>query len=288
MLANTMNRFVQLGRWGRVGALLCAWPVAALAQLQFVPANPPPQVFAGEARPIAITLHNPSHQAIEVDLRARVYQTTSATAAPLRERPWKGLTVLPGQTVLETASLDFPVVRAETSFIIQWLDGTNIVLGKTEVRVFPTNLLARLQTLAGETPLGVFDPADQLKPLLRRLAVEFQDLAEDGTDKFTGKLALFGPFASRSQVRASLAGDIRALAKRGVAVVWLQPPPSPREPLKPSFHIVREGGGAVVVAQHSLVEHLADNPEAQLNLLRLAELALHPVAFALPETETSN
>ena len=268
--------------------LLCAWPVVAWAQLQVLPANPRPQVFAGEARPIAITLHNPSHQAVEASLRARVQQATSATAVPLYERSWIALTVLPGQTVLETVSLDFPAVRAETRFLVQWLDGTNTVLGRTEVRVFPSNLLARLRMLAGESRLGLFDPANQLKPLLRTLAVPFQDLAEDGTDKFPGRLALFGPFTSKSQMRASLAGDLRALAKRDVAVVWLLPPPSERTPLKPSFHLVCEQGSAIVVAQHSLVEHLAEDPKAQLNLLHLAELALNPVAFDLPETETSN
>jgi hypothetical protein len=268
--------------------LILALPSAAWAQLQILPENTAPMVFAGEARPIAITFRNPSSLSITADLRVRVHQTTSATAVPLYERPWKPLSVLPGQTVLETASLDFPAVRAETRFLVQWLDGTNAVLGRTEVRVFPTNLLARLQTLAGDAPLGVFDPADQLKPLLRKLSVEFQDLAEDGTDKFTGKLAVFGPFASKSQMRASLASDIRALAKRGMAVVWLLPPPALRGPLRPSFHIVRVGDGAVVVAQASLVARLAENPEAQLALLQLAELALHPVSMDLPETETSN
>ena len=138
----------------------------AWAQLQFLPAGAAPMVFAGEARPIAITLRNPSPQSVAANLHVHVHQTTTAIAAPLYERPWKPLTVLPGQTVLETAVLDFPVVRAETRFLVQWLDGTNTVLGRTEVRVFPTNLLARLQALASDSPLGVFDPADQLKPLL--------------------------------------------------------------------------------------------------------------------------
>lgn len=274
--------------WLKVGALLCAWPVVAWAQLQVLPPDTTPMVFAGEARRIEIVFRNPGKETVKADLHVRVHQTTSATAAPPYERPWKPLTVLPGQTVLETAPLDFSTVRAETRFLIQWLAGTNTVLGKTEVRVFPTNLLARLQTLAGEMPLGLFDPANQLKPLLRTLAVPFQDMAEDGTDKFAGKLALFGPFASKSQMRASLTADIRALAKRGVAVVWLQPPPPGHAPLKPSFHLVRDGGGAVVVAQHALVERLAEDPEAQLNLIELAELALHPVSMDLPETETSN
>jgi hypothetical protein len=283
-----MNVRHQTGRWGMVGAFLCAWPIAALAQLQVLPANRPLEVFAGGARQIEIAFRNPGPGPVTVDLHTRLYQTTPATAVLLRTTGWKPLQVLPGQTVAEAAVLDFPAVRAETHFLIQWLDGAKTVLGKTEVVAFPTDLLAGLRTLAGEQPLGVFDPSNQLKPLLQSLAIPFQDIAEDGADKFSGKLALFGPFAVPAQVPGSLASDIRALAKRGVAVVWLQPPPVPHVPLKPSFHVVQKEGGAIVVAQCALVERLSDSPEAQLNLLRLAELALNPVAFDLPETEPQN
>lgn len=261
---------------------------AASAQLVVEGGNAVPSVFAGEARQIEITLRNPTSQPVHADLRMRVHQATTATAVLLYERHWKALTVLPGQMVMETAPLDFPALRAETRFLVQWLDGTNPVFGKTEVLVFPTNLLARLLTPAGETPLGVFDPSNKIKPLLRPLELPFQDLTEDGTDKFHGRLAIFGPFELKQQMRASLASDIRALAKRGVAVVWLQPPPSKRDPLRPSFYTVRVGAGAIVVAQHDLVARLAETPEAQLNLLRLAELALRPESFDLPHTETSN
>ena len=258
------------------------------AQLGIVAGAEEQAVFCGEGRLVRLVIRNRDDNSVGASLRLRLHQTTTATTVLLREAAWKPLQVLPGQTVLETATLDFPPVHAETRFLIQWLDGTNTVLGKTEVRVFPTNLLATLRTLAGESPLGVFDPADQLKPLLRPLEVPFQDLAEDGTDKFVGKLAVFGPFESKQKMRASLSGDIRVLAKRGVAVVWLQPPPAKRAPLRPSFYTVRVGDGTVVVAQASLVAHLSESPEAQLNLLRLAELALRPVAFDLPDTEISN
>jgi hypothetical protein len=118
--------------------------------------------------------------------------------------------------------------------------------------------------------------------------VAHQDLLEDGTDKFHGKLAVLGPFASKRQMRESLTDDIRALAKRGVAVVWLQPHSKPHAPLKPSFYTVRANAAAVVVAQAGMVLRLADNPEAQLNLIRLAELALRPEPLDLPEFQNPN
>lgn len=256
--------------------------------LPSVAAAGPQQVFAGGSRVIAVRLQNNLVTPVTVELRVRLLQATGATTAPLQEMPWKQMQLLPGQTVLESVVLDFPPVRAETRFLLQWSEGASNIIGRTEVVVYPTNLLARLKTLAGDDPLGVFDPGDQLKPLLRTQGVEFQDLSEAGTDKFFGKLAIIGPFGSKSQMRASLRDEVRALAKRGVAVVWLQPPVEKFAPLKPSFYVVRETGGAVVVAAHDLVAQPAERPQAQLNLLRLAEEALQSVSINLPETEISN
>jgi hypothetical protein len=42
------------------------------------------------------------------------------------------------------------------------------------------------------------------------------------------------------------------------------------------------------VAEHNLFAQLAQRPEAQLNLLRLAEEALHPTPLDLPGTDTNN
>jgi hypothetical protein len=258
------------------------------AQLQVVPDCRPQAVFGGMNQNITVQFRNGGGQSLESDLRIVLLQTSTATAVRISEGSWKKLLVLPGQTVLEKATVPFPAVRGETRFLLQWLGSDSNVIGQTEVSVSPTNLLAHLKTLAGGEPLGVFDPADALKPLLRMQAMEFQDLLEDGTKKFRGKLAVFGPFETQAQMRASLREDIRALAKRGGAVVWLLPPPEKRAPLKPSFYALREGKGAVVVAHHDLVAQLAECPEAQLNLVRLAEEALQPTSLELPETETSN
>lgn len=260
---------------------------AGQAQLQVVSDCRPQAVFGGKEQKIAVQFRNVGTQPLESALRIVLLQTSTATAARISEWPWKKLLVLPGQTVLETAAVSFPAVRAETRFLLQWITGGSVI-GQTEVFVYPTNLLAQLKVLAGDEPLGVFDPADTLKPLLRTQVVKFSDLVEAGTDKFHGKLAVFGPFESKSQMRLSLRDDIRVLAKRGVAVVWLLPPPEKRVPLKPSFYTVRESDGAVVVAAHGLVVQLAERPEAQLDLLRLAEESVHPMPLALPETETKN
>ena len=272
---------------------IAGWPVAALAELQLLPGGESPGVFAGEARKISTVWHNDGDKVWEGEISARIFQTSSATAVRLGEMWWKKLNVLPGQTVLESAQFEFPAVKAETKFLVQWLENTNRVIGKTEVLVYPTNLLAELKPLAGGEALGVFDPQNQLKPLLKNLKIDFVNLETSDLENFSGKLAIIGPFQTKTQMREGLAGQIQTLAKKGTAIVWLQPPPEPsprpspirweREKLQPSFYSVPEKQSSVVIIQPDLVADLADNPQSQLNLIYFCKLALHPQPPALPD-----
>ena len=263
--------------------LTALWTPAAPAQVQALPDNAPQGVFSGKERNITIRLRNPGANPVEADLRIRLYQASSATAALVSEAAWKKLTVLPGQTVLESATVAFPAVKAETRFLVQWLDGTNKVIGVTEVVGYPPDLLKELKLLAGEYPLGVLDPLNQHKPLLKAAAVDCQDLEDSELENYQGKLAIIGPFQSRAQMREDLPKRIKALAQKGVAVVWIQPPSAEkRRELKPSFYLVLEGEGAVVVVQADQVANLAESPQAQLNLIQFARLALRPEPPRLP------
>lgn len=265
-------------------AIIGFWPVAAFAQLQLVPDKEPQRVFAGEARPVATVWHNGGDLMFAGEIRARILQTSSATAVQVGEMPWKKLQVLPQQTVLESAQLDFLAVKAETKFLVQWLENTNRVIGTTEVLVYPTNLLAELRPLAGDQPVGIFDPQNRLKPLLKNLKLDFTDLENTDLKNFSGRLAIIGPFQSQAQMPDGLANQIKSLAKKGAAIVWLRPPPGKRDKLSPSFYSVTESTNAVVVVQPELVANLPENPQAQLNLIYLCKLALQPEPFRLPES----
>jgi len=256
---------------------------AAPGPLEVLADNETQYTFTGEGRQISDRFRNPGANPVAVDLHTRLHQASSGITAPLGEASWKKLTVLPGQTVLEAAPMTFPPVKAETRFLVQWLDGTNQVIGITEVLGYPPDLLKELKPLAGDDPLGVLDPQNQLKPLLKAAAVEFQDLEDTGLENYHGKLAIIGPFQSRGQMREDLPSSLKALARKGVAVVWLQPPPEKRQELKPTFYTALEGKGAVVVVQAGLVADLAEKPAAQLNLIQLARLALHPEPPQLPQ-----
>jgi hypothetical protein len=257
------------------------------ASLELVTNSPPQHVFAGTARSVLLTVHNPNDRDYEGEIRARLFQTSSATAVRLSEVPWKTLRVLPGQTVLESARLDFPAVTAETKFLIQWLDSGR-VLGLTDVWVFPTNLLAELKTLVGDDGLGVIDPLNQLKPLLQATKAEFTDLENADLEQFHAKLAIMGPFESREQMPGGLVAAIDALVKRNVAVVWLQPPSKHEAKPQPSFYAVPTKQVAVVVVQPALVAGLRDNPQAQLNLIYFCKMALAPQPLRLPNSTVNH
>lgn len=240
----------------------------------------PQRVFGGGQRPISVMWNNHSDSEVNAAISTRLYQASSSTAVLLREASWKTLQILAGQTVAETAILDLPAVRAETHFLVQWLQASNIVSGTTEILVYPTNQLEELGRLADGGRVGVFDPQNRLKPLLRALPVDFADLEANDSKAFSGRLAIFGPFDAKSEVRQELPSVIETLANRGVSVVWILP--AAESMLKPSFYPVPMGKGVVLVAQSELVAQLEQRPQSQLNLIELCRQALHPKPFTLP------
>jgi len=262
--------------------LLSSGVFIAHGHLTVVPEATPQCVFAGGQRKITVKLRNDNERIVETEVLLRLHQTSSTTTARIGDFPWKKIQVLSGQTILESAQLDFPEAKAETHYLVQWLESTNRVLGATEVLVYPQDLLVGLKPLVRDEALGVFDPHNQLKPLLNRVAVEFTDLEDAGVENFRGRLAIFGPFKSKAQMRERLAEQVEALAAKGVAVVWIQPPPEPHDKLQPSFYTVTVGKGAVVIVQSELVANLPERPQSQLNLIHCARLAMYPEPVRLP------
>jgi hypothetical protein len=269
-------------KWLPVLLLSCA-PLVALGQLKLVPEEATQAVFSGEGRPVRVVFRNDGGQTAETSIRVRLLQASSTTVVPLGETAWKRLQVLPGQSILESASLAFPAVRAATRFVVQWVDEGRRVLGRTDVMVYPPGLLKELAALAGEKGLGVLDPGDRLKPLLREVNVEFADLERTGLQDFSGRLAILGPFASNAEMGTGLSQSVSVHSKEGLATVWIQAPTANLADLRPSFYPVHVGEGAVVISQAGLVAGLATNPIAQLNLVGLARAAIRPEPLELPQ-----
>ena len=262
--------------------MACGWPAMAGSQLQLLSTPETQQLFAGAGRNISVTFYNPGDENFEAAIHLRVFQTSSATAALLGEWPWRKLEVLPRQTILESARLEFPAVNAETKFLVQWMAGTNCIIGKTEVLIYPSNLLNELKLMFHADELGLLDPNNLLKPSFVQNHLEFLDLEKTALEDFSGKLAIIGPFESQLQIRGGLPKAIQRIAMKGVAVVWIQPPSNPADDITPSFYVVPEAKAAVVIVQPEMIADFAQNPAAQLNLVRLGKLAVRPAPFALP------
>jgi hypothetical protein len=254
----------------------------ALGQLTIVTNLETQRAFSGHAKDITVMIHNDGGNLFAGEIGGQMFQTSSTTAVPIGEVAWKKIQVLPRQTVLETAQLDFSAVQAETKFLVQWLENSNRVIGTTEVWVYPTNLLAELKPLLGEAILGVLDPNHELAPVLKLNGVKFVDLGRTTLEDFSGQLAILGPFHSNARMSDELAQQIKVLAKRNAAVIWLVPPPDRQDALLPSFYTVMEGTNAVVVAQADMVSKLSENPQSQLHLIHFCKLALKPEPPGLP------
>jgi hypothetical protein len=273
--------------------LVAVWgaPAVAAPPLELVSAEVQ-AVFAGSNRVVNLCWHNSGNAIEETDIKSRMMQVTSATAVCVGEAPWKKLQVLPGQSVLDTATLAFPQVRAKTRFLVQWTDSNSNVLGSTEVFAYPTNLLTELGVLVNhnEGALGVYDPENELKPLLKNCNVGFVDLENMTAENFRGKLAIVGGFTSKPGVKSLVTSQVKKLAENGVAVVWVkssEQSPDCDEP-EPSFYSVTKNQVATVISQPAMVTGLAENPHSQLNLIYFCELALRPSSPASPPTVHPN
>jgi len=272
--------------WLKTWSLLLAagCPAVAMGQWQLQPDPEPPAVFAGNHRVVKLIWLNAGDQAAETEIHFRLWQASSSTAIRLGDTPWKNLRAQAHQTVLEQTTVDFPTIKAPTTFILQWLDNSNQVLGVTRVRVYPTNLLAELKRLLpqSEDTVGVLDPHQQLIPALKSAAIPFINLAEATLADFSGRLILVGPSGADDPEWDGLASRIRQVARNGTPVVWIQPPPARPEKPWPSFFLVPQARAVVLVVNPALVAGLPDQPQSQLNLVYFCQLALQPEAFKLP------
>ena len=263
------------------------------AQLEMLPPEQPSAVFGGEAHMIQVVFHNPTERPIETPLKTRLFQLSSTTRMPAGEtEPWKKLTVLGGQSVLETARVKFPEVRSLTHFEVRWLDDSDKAVGQTLVTVYPTNLLKQIVAIAGEKPPGIFDPHEQLTPLLRALKVEFDDLTEgERIETWRGRLAILGPFDAKQSPPRDIRKRATALAARGANVLLLTPQTPRADPVIRAPNALRSavvirlvGTARVVAAAGELVARLATEPLAQEKLLELARLAV-ATNFPLADNE---
>ena len=276
--------------WLRGVLAMWLWTAAAhmsAGPVSVLPEGHPWHVFGGGVREIVVRVQNSTNTPVSVEFGARLFQLTSATAAPVGTVPPRRISLPVGQGGLERFRIEFPAVRAETRFRLQWsADGASA--GGTEVWVYPAQILAGIGTLTQGKAIGVHDPDGRIRPALTEAGIVTIDLSGMDPADFEGTLAIYAPALTAAKVPPGRRAEVRALAERGVAVVWFQPPVEPRDEPSPRYRTVPVGPSAVVVADGEPVARLAEAPDAQRLFLHLVREALKPAPVELPVTDRSN
>jgi hypothetical protein len=238
-------------------------PVLASAQIEIVPDEQMPAVFAGRPQTIRMLFRNSSNETVETKVETRLRQLSAGTAMTVSNtQSWKRIRLLPQQTVVETYITTFSPVRAATKFEIEWIG-----IDRTPIMVYPPDLLKKLSYLAGEKPLAIFDPDNRLRSLTKQAGIEFTDYEMESAD---ARLAIAWSNAKE------LPEFITKRVKNGMAAVWI------RSSASAAAYAVRLDTGIVVMASASSVSPLADSPRAQLDLIKFCEFALEPESMRLP------
>lgn len=266
-------------------AMIAVLPLTALAEFVWLPADMPQTVFGDGQQVLKAVIRNSGETTESKDVRVRLYQTGSETMAPVGKAwLWKKLTVLPGQTVLEEITLTLPKVDAEASFRLFWMDDADKTLAQTDFTVHPRHLLRDLSKTAGRHAVGVFDPDNRLRPLMREEEIEFEELTVDGRpEAFRGRLAIILPAKDSPEDMDVFAQNMGRVAReRGLALVWFQSPDKRRSGEPPLAYPVHDGRATIVKAPSALMENLEKSPEAQLSLVWLATFAVQQNQMPLP------
>jgi len=265
---------------GWLGLLLLNGTLGTQAAIEILADRTPAALFGNGKRIIRPQFHNPDPHTSELNLRYRIYQASASTLMPLGEiQSWKNLTLTSNQTVVESFEVELPAIRGTTMFQIVWYDGEK-KLGPTLIHAFPSELLKPLEALAGGKPIGLLDPDGRFKATLGPIPLHELKDAEDVTSTETG-LILIAPMTAALRP-AGLTEALKRKAAAGCAVVWIQPEALRQLATLPDAYVVNEGTGRIVVATATTVADLAESPGAQLNLVRLAELAVGKKQLELP------
>ncbi len=242
-----------------------------------------PAVFTGAPQQVQVRFRNPTEQRLDTAVWTRLYQASSATLMPLGDAtPWKTLSLLPGQTIVETFPLKLPEVRCRTAFQVHWREKAGQQIGRSHIVAWPRDLLEQLNTLAGAQPLDLFDPQSQLKLVLEEANVKVETVLT-GPDlaATAGRLAFVVP--PSAPVEPMLLSHVKKRAEKGFASVVLLPTTTAFSDALPPALLVSPGSGTIVVVRGFRVAALADSPATQRDLLRLAEWAVasDPLQFVL-------
>jgi hypothetical protein len=239
-------------------------------------------VFGGGLRSFEVFFHNRGATNFRAALQVQLLQTSSSTTASWSEpRPWRTITLAQDQTSVEQVSINFPVVRAESQFLIRFVHDRAVV-GLIPVRVFPNGLLTNLVSNLPSITIAFTQP--ELQQILVEAGIQV-DTRELTTPEVTSRsrLMIFGP-GFMEGATPSVIADARSWAKAGVPVVLILPDEDPRMISAPSYYPAIIGKGILVTVRAGTFADLLTDPRSQMRLARVLRLALGQESLQAPES----
>jgi len=239
-------------------------------------------VFGGGTRAIEVSVQNYADVGAELEVGWQLLQTSSATAAPFGPVTiWKRVAVAAHETVLDEVRIPLPSVRAETRFLVRFLEQKE-VLGLAEIWVYPTNLLTEINDLLEGNAVILCEAPDVWKRALTAAGIQFFEASVGSAIPPRSKLVIVGPLADPATEAAAVA-TAWSWAKSGVAIILIKSASIPAAATEPSYYAFNASKATFVVAQTQAMTDLATNPWSQLRLLRMARLATGHELLALPK-----
>lgn len=235
----------------------------------------PMVVFTGREDTILVPFQNESEKSADIAVSLRLYQLTSSSAVPMGvATPWKTVTVPAGKTLLETATVNLPDVRALTVFRATFLSNDSEI-GRISILGLPAGSIREL--LKGEA-VGVFGGDGELGQFLTT-----EGVTTVSADDTNSKVVIAGPFFKDSTVPSDLNSRVQEWNARGASVILLLPhryfAKSDAAGLDFLTGVVRTKSGTVATADASNLTNLKQAAAAQLALHQLLSLALERETF---------
>ena len=250
---------------------------SAPATLAFPTDGSTPVVFGGEPETIEVRVQRPSAagtERTEFAICFRLFLESSGVLAPIGPaRAWKRLSLLPGQTLIEHASVEFPAVKRVSYGLVRWETEEGNGLGSTRVRVLPTDLIAELRTLTDGDSVGVVEASTAMAALLERAGLSAEDLT-DLPQRPEARVILVLPGEVAETRPEVLARRVGAWVELGRIVVWFKVDAFGEMGV---WAEKRPGQGSFVTADAAMVRRL-DTAEAQWRLVNLMRWATRPTA----------
>jgi len=230
-------------------------------------------VFGGHRQSVSFTLRNATAAAVTETLHHRLFQLSHRLYAPVGDGvKWREITLPAKATRSLKLAIEIPAVKARTRFKLALFAGNESRLGVIEITALPDNLLDPLQSLAKRERVGLWDPADQLRPALEKLEIHPVKLVTRwNAEDFAGDLVIAVHAKSDRDRLEEKNATFAALKRRGRSVLCLLKDYRADLPL-PLIATGDARDGTLVFAPLAEVAAL-ESAAAQLRLSQLLEFA---------------